>query len=302
MTLFRFPDGAIMELHQLRTFVAVAEEGHLTRAAERLFVSQPAVSSHIKALEGELGVPLFHRTPRGMTLTMEGERLLGRARRLLEDADLFLGEARGMSGDLSGQVAFGINTDSTFLRVGEISARMRRDYPGISLSLVNSNSWDIVRDVRRGVLDAGFAYGGIQGEGVLADVLVEAPFRVVGPAGGAERIEAADWAGLAAMPWVWMADNCPFLDILERQFAGLGRKPRICVEADHEDILRALVVAGEGLTLLREDEALAGRDRGQLAVWPGPPLDLPLSFVWREARRDEPVLRALRDVVAAAWG
>lgn len=290
-----------MELHQLRTFVAVAEEGHLTRAAERLFVSQPAVSSHIKALEGDLGVALFDRTPKGMRLTREGERLLARARRIVEDADRLLGEARGLSGEVSGQLAFGINTDSTFLRVGEISARMRRDYPGISLSLVNSNSWDIVRDVRRGVMDAGFAYGEISGEGVLADVLAEVPFRVVGPAGWAGRIDGADWAGLAAMPWVWMADNCPFLDILERQFAGLGRKPRICVEADHEDILRALVVAGEGLTLLREGEAMDGLERGQLAVWPGAPLGLPLSLVWREARREEPLLRVLRDVVADAW-
>ena len=290
-----------MELHQLRTFVAVAEEGHLTRAAERLFVSQPAVSSHIKALEGDLGVALFDRTPKGMRLTREGERLLARARRIVEDADRLVGEARGLSGEVSGQLAFGINTDSTFLRVGEISARMRRDYPGISLSLVNSNSWDIVRDVRRGVMDAGFAYGEISGEGVLADVLADVPFRVVGPAGWAGRIDGADWAGLAAMPWVWMADNCPFLDILERQFSGVGRKPRICVEADHEDILRALVVAGEGLTLLREDEAMDGLERGQLAVWPGTPLGLPLSLVWREARREEPLLRVLRDVVAEAW-
>ena len=72
-----------MELHQLRTFVAVAEEGHLTRAAERMFVSQPAVSSHVKALEAELGVALFDRTPKGMRLTREGERLLGRARRIV---------------------------------------------------------------------------------------------------------------------------------------------------------------------------------------------------------------------------
>jgi DNA-binding transcriptional LysR family regulator len=301
MALFGFDYGAIMELHQLRTFVTVAEEGHLTRAAERMFVSQPAVSSHIKALEAELGVTLFDRTPRGMRLTRDGERLLGRARRIVEDADLFLGEARGLCGKLSGQLAFGINTDSTFLRVGEISARMRRDYPGISLSLVNSNSWDIVRDVRRGVMDAGFAYGEIPGEGVAADVLAEVPFRVVGPAAWAERIAGADWAGLAAMPWVWMADNCPFLDVLGRQFSGLGCKPRICVEADHEDILRALVVAGEGLTLLREDEAMAGLERGQLAVWPAPPLGLRLSLVWREARREEPVLHVLREVVASAW-
>ena len=73
-----------MDLHHLRTFVAVAEENHLTRAAERLFVSQSAVSSHIKALEGELGVVLFHRTPKGMTLSREGERLLGRVRRILD--------------------------------------------------------------------------------------------------------------------------------------------------------------------------------------------------------------------------
>jgi DNA-binding transcriptional LysR family regulator len=290
-----------MDLHQLRTFVAVAEEGHLTRASERLFVSQPAVSSQLKALEGELGVVLFQRTSKGMVLTMEGERLLGRARRLIEDAELLLGEARGMSGNLSGQVAFGINTDSTFLRVGEISARMRRDYPGISLSLVNSRSWDIVRDVRRGVLDAGFAYGEISGEGVLAVGLAEVPFRVVGPADWSDRIDAADWADLVAMPWVWMAENCPFLGILEGRFSGLGRKPRICVEADHEDILRALVVAGEGVTLMREDEAMVWHERGQVAVWPGAPLGLPLSFVCRDARRDEPVLRALRDVVVAAW-
>jgi DNA-binding transcriptional LysR family regulator len=290
-----------MDLHQLRTFVAVAEEGHLTRASERLFVSQPALSGQIKALEGELGVPLFLRTSKGMVLTLEGERLVSRARRLLEDADLLLGEARGMKGNLSGQVAFGINSDSTFLRVGEISARMSRDYPGITMSLVNSRSWDIVRDVRRGVLDAGYAYGEISEEGVLATILVQVPFRVVGPSGWTARLESAGWPEIAAMPWIWMAQNCPFLDILDRKFSELGQSPQKRIEADHEDILRALVVAGEGVTLMREDEALAGLERGQLAVWPGASLGLPLSFVSRHARRDEPVLRVLRDVVVAAW-
>lgn len=285
----------------MRTFVAVAEEGHLTRAADRLFVSQPAVSSHIKALEGDLGVILFQRTSKGMSLTREGERLLGSARRILDDAEALLGEARCMSGALSGQVALGVNTDSAFLRVGEISSSIRRDYPGIALSLVNSNSWDIVRDVRRGVLDAGFAYGDVCGEGVRALILAEVSFRVVGPADWAGRLEGADWEDLAAMPWVWMAENCPFLDILGRQFSELGLKPRICIEADHEDILRELVIAGEGLTLLRENEALAWSRRGLLAVWPGVPLSLALSFVCRTTRRDEPVLRALLDVVEATW-
>lgn len=103
------------------------------------------------------------------------------------------------------------------------------------------------------------------------------------------------------MPWIWMAQNCPFLDILDRKFSELGQSPQKRIEADHEDILRALVVAGEGVTLMREDEAMVWHERGQVAVWPGAPLDLPLSFVCRDARRDEPVLRALRDVVVAAW-
>ena len=72
-----------MELYHLRTFVTVAEEGHLTRASERLFTSQPAVSAHIKALEEELGVTLFERTPRGMQLTPAGDRLLATARTTL---------------------------------------------------------------------------------------------------------------------------------------------------------------------------------------------------------------------------
>src|SRR5258706_14330728 len=68
-----------MELYQLRSFAAVAELGHLTRAAEKLHISQPALSAQIKALEDELGVALFERTPSGMTLTAAGQRLLTEA-------------------------------------------------------------------------------------------------------------------------------------------------------------------------------------------------------------------------------
>ena len=73
-----------MELYQLKTFVVVAEEGHLTRASERLHASQPTVSAHIKALEEELETKLFSRTPKGMRLTEAGERLKGKAGAVLQ--------------------------------------------------------------------------------------------------------------------------------------------------------------------------------------------------------------------------
>jgi DNA-binding transcriptional LysR family regulator len=82
-----------VEYYHLRTFVAVAEEEHLTRAAERLCASLPAVSAHIRGLEDELGVVLFSRTSRGMRLTAEGRALLVEARQALAGVDAVLARA-----------------------------------------------------------------------------------------------------------------------------------------------------------------------------------------------------------------
>ena len=83
-----------MELYQLRSFAAVAELGHLTRAAERLHISQPAVSAQIKALEDELGVTLFERVSSGMVLTSAGRKLLPAAEKVLDAAQALRSRAR----------------------------------------------------------------------------------------------------------------------------------------------------------------------------------------------------------------
>src|SRR5512143_2849241 len=96
-----------MELYQLRGFVAVAELGHLTRAAERLHLSQPALSAQIKALEDELGLQLFERNPAGMALTAAGKRLLPEATKILDDAAALHGKARAIQGEVAGHVREG---------------------------------------------------------------------------------------------------------------------------------------------------------------------------------------------------
>ena len=73
-----------MDIYQLKTFVTVAAEGSITKASELLFLSQPAVSAHIKALEDELGLQLFNRTAKGMSLSAQGLALLTKAEQLLQ--------------------------------------------------------------------------------------------------------------------------------------------------------------------------------------------------------------------------
>lgn len=88
-----------VSLTHIQSFVAVAEEGHVGRAARRLHLTQPPISRHILALEDELGTPLFERTARGMRLLPAGEVFLHHARRILAEVDVAVHTVRGVSGD-----------------------------------------------------------------------------------------------------------------------------------------------------------------------------------------------------------
>src|SRR4029450_3044497 len=124
-----------MELYQLRTFAAVAELGHLTRAAERLHVSQPAVSAQIKALEDELGTSLFERGPAGMTLTTAGSKLLPYASRVLGAATDLRYQALTLKADIPGPLRLGTLSAPEPLRLGNLLARAVERHPLLHLDL-----------------------------------------------------------------------------------------------------------------------------------------------------------------------
>jgi DNA-binding transcriptional LysR family regulator len=88
-----------VSLTHIQSFIAVAEEGHVGRAARRLHLTQPPLSRHILALEEELGTPLFERTPRGMRLLPTGEAFLQHARRILSEVDAAVHTVRGVAGE-----------------------------------------------------------------------------------------------------------------------------------------------------------------------------------------------------------
>src|SRR5688500_9731410 len=134
-----------MELYQLRTFLTIADEGTLTRAAEKLFTSQPAISAQIKTLEEELGVRLFDRGARGMKLTREGVALQEKARRIVDAAKDFKHSAENLRDSVSGELVLGLNNRPEVLRIVEILDLLTRTHPELSYDLVNGSSGTILQ-------------------------------------------------------------------------------------------------------------------------------------------------------------
>ncbi len=146
-----------MELRHLRYFVAVAEEGHITRAAERLGIQQPPLSQQIKALETELDVQLLRRKARGVELTEAGRALLADARAVLTHVDHAVATTRRTARGEEGRIAVGFTSSASFHPLVMRAIRRYRDaYPLVSLALEEGGTAELVDAVRREQLDAAF--------------------------------------------------------------------------------------------------------------------------------------------------
>ncbi|MEV7793307.1 LysR substrate-binding domain-containing protein [Streptomyces sp. NPDC087512] len=147
-----------MELRHLRHFVAVAEDQHFTRAAERLMVSQSGLSASIRALERELRAPLFVRTTRRVTLTEAGRALLGEARRILAQVRSAHEAVAAVQGVLRGTLSLGTEQCIAGVPVAGLLAAFRRRHPDVEIRLRQAGSGELAEEVAAGRLDLAFAY------------------------------------------------------------------------------------------------------------------------------------------------
>lgn len=291
-----------MELYQLKTFVAVAEEGNLTRAAERVFASQPAVSAHIKALEEELGLPLFVRTPRGMQLTDIGKGLKMKADSILLAADDMLNQANSYREELSGDLSVALNSDSDFLRVTDLATVMNERHPSLKLRLHLSSSHTILKDVRDRRIDAGYSFFENHYSEVATLKLMTMPVRIVAPATWAPRVEGKSIDQLATLPWIKPHKDCPFMQVMDTIFEDSGIVMHDCIGADSEDIIRGLVAAGKGLSLLKQHDADTMVEAGTAIICDtGPDLSLNINFAYAKSRAGDPLVKALLECVRSVW-
>lgn len=290
-----------MDLHQLRIFVAIADNGNLTRASEALYLSQPAVSAQIKALEEELGVSLFFREARGMGLTAAGKVLLAEAGRALNAAKNVVLRAQQLRNDISGEFKLGTIIEPVILRLGELLSTLVSQHPNLHISLSQGISGDIIDQVIAGRINAGFVIGEIENTSIAAIKIAPITLRVVAPVAWREQILDADWKKIASYPWISTPAKCSFNKISARMFGKYGLVPKTVIESDQETTLKKLVSSNVGLTLLREDVALAAEAMGELVIWPAGVEISNLYFIHSRNDEGSPALVAIQNIVKDVW-
>src|SRR3954462_14291888 len=167
-----------MELRHLRYFVAIAEERSFTRAAERLWVAQPGLSTQIRRLESELGVQLFDRHTRGVDLTDAGELFLERARTALAAADAARSTGHDLEEGLAGSIRLGIVTGAGWPGASARPGHFGRERPAVELTVVEAYGGTLLRDLRDGRLDAMIAPSEFGSADLPRASLGRAPWRV----------------------------------------------------------------------------------------------------------------------------
>jgi len=245
-----------MELRHLRYFIAVAEEGHITRAAERLGIQQPPLSLQIRALEKELNVQLFKRLPRGVELTDAGTAFLDRARAILDQVERALATTRRTARGEQGRVAVGFTSSAPFHPfVPRVIRSFREMSPLVSLVLEESGSSELVTAVHDEEIDAAFIRSPVADvQGLLVRPILEEEMLVALPAAHAlaEATTALPLAELAKETFVlYKRPGGPGLyDTIITACRGSGFSPLVGQEAPRIISTLNLVAAGLGVSIV----------------------------------------------------
>jgi DNA-binding transcriptional LysR family regulator len=281
-----------MEIRPLRYFVAVAETGHMTRAAEQLGIQQPPLSQAIKALERELGVLLFRRHPRGVALTDAGRLFQAEALRMLQDMAAMKQRMACVATGQVGTLAVGFTSSAAAHRfVPEALRAFRRAYPDVQLQLREDNAAELTEALDAGRLHCGLLRVPVaRPEGLRFETLLREPVLVAMPSD--HRFALARSKAARPLP---LARLCEEGIILVRRpgapglYAELlamchakGLRPRVVAEVDRMMTNLNLVAAGVGLSVV--PASMTGVHAHAIAytrLADGGQLDAPLTLVSR---------------------
>ena len=286
----------MVELRQMRYFVAVAEELHFGRAAERVGIAQPPLSQQIQRLEAELGVQLFIRNRRRVQLSEPGRVFLDEARAALRQAERAVDAVQRAARGEAGRLRVGFVGSATFAVMPPILRRFREHFPAVDLTLSELSTTQQVEALREQRIDIGFVRPPLVADDLALEIIAREPLVAVVPSdhrlAGGGTIRLADLAG---EPFVLFPHS--FGPGLHAQIVGVcqraGFNPRIVQEAVALPTIVSLVSVGIGVSLLPasiQHLPWAGVSYHPLA---GDSPQAELALAWR-LDDESPVVRAFR--------
>ncbi len=243
-----------MEIRQLRSAVAIAKRLSFTQAAEALAVAQPALSQQIAALERELGVRLFERTNRRVSLTDAGRAFIARAERVLAELGAAAEEMSAYAGGLRGRVVVGTYQSFAEYMLPKLLGRFHSEHPGIEIALREGMADDLLGGLLDGTIDV--FIGHVQETRFAGDrALIEEPLyedELVLAVGGAHRLAARRSVRIEELrdePFVIFRPGSSITNRLLALTRGAGFTPRVAFESVDSLTVRALVAEGLGIAL-----------------------------------------------------
>lgn len=281
----------MIELRHLRYAVTVADEGHITRAAERLGIQQPPLSQQIRSLESMVGATLFRRMPRGVEVTEAGRTFVERARAILQDVELAIEATRSNARGDEGVLAVGFTSSAAFHPMVTSAVRtFGENWPGVTLKLEESSTPDLTGAIRDRHLDVAFIRSPVEDSSGLIishildeEMLLALPDRHPLASADLKRdpIHLSELAGEDFI--LYRRPSGPGLyDTVIAACLSAGFSPRIKHEAPRLLSTLSLVAAGLGISIIPRSMArLETNGIAYLRIAPETPLVAPLNLATR---------------------
>ena len=291
-----------MDIQHLKAFIAVACTKNLTQAAEKLFLSQPAVSAQIKALESDVGTALFVRTNNGMQLTRAGEVLLPEAEALLQHKHRLEQFAQTLSADYVHSVQLGIIHPIESRKVTALTRCIVEQEPKTQLHIHYGMSIEILSRLLAKKIHAGFFLGHIDQRNLQVHFLEHVDYSLICPQSQLQRIRDNLPKSLNDSPWIEMSGISSSYKNLQQFWHRHKLNPKKQIICDYPQTIIDLAVAQQGLAMVPKHSALEAVGQGKdIAVLDEFEQHLPLHFIYLDEFSEDPAVTLLLENVQRLW-
>lgn len=291
-------------LKQLRAFVVVADSGQFTRAAERLDLSQSAVSTLIRQLERSLGLRLFDRHTRVLHLTQAGEELLPVARHAVSNLDALVGSARELGHLRRGRVSLAVGTLQAALMLPRVIRAFDERFPNVEVRMHDVSERAVLEMVKGGAVDIGIGTAPDDDGEIAATRLVQDAFQVVlRPDHPLALRRNLTWRDLATIPLIGPQAGNPIRDRLESELARDGialNFHRAVQDVTLPLTILGMVEGGLGVAVMTAAVERLARAMGLLTLTPSRPVSRTISVILKRNRSLSPASRQFRDFLLRA--